>query len=145
MNLDWIRDYCMSLPHARESLQWGDSLVCKVAGKMFAVLNLDPGRRGRLSFKCTPEKFYELTEMPGIVPAPYLAKSHWVSVDQMSALRSSEWQELIRVSYELVFAKLPKRVQTELSSTQPRRGNKTKSGVGETAARESLRNEVSQR
>jgi predicted DNA-binding protein (MmcQ/YjbR family) len=143
MNLDWIRDYCMSLPHARESLQWGDSLVCKVAGKMFAVLNLDPGRQRRLSFKCTPEKFYELTEMPGIVPSPYLARSHWVAVEQMSALRSSEWQDLIRVSYELVFAKLPKRVQAELSSTQPRTSNKTKMSVGRTAARKPLRNKVS--
>jgi predicted DNA-binding protein (MmcQ/YjbR family) len=143
MNLDWIRDYCMSLPHARESLQWGDSLVCKVAGKMFAVLNLDPGRQRRLSFKCTPERFYELTEMPGIVPSPYLAKSHWVAVEQMSALRSSEWQDLIRVSYELVFAKLPRRVQAELSSTQPRTSNKTKMSVGKTAARKPLRNKVS--
>jgi predicted DNA-binding protein (MmcQ/YjbR family) len=145
MNLDWIRDYCMSLPHARESLQWGDSLVCKVAGKMFAVLNLDPGRQRRVSFKCTPEKFYELTEMPGIVPSPYLAKSHWVAVEQISALRSSEWQDLIRISYELVFSKLPKRVQAELSSTQSRRSNKAKIEVGKTAARASALSPVSKR
>ena len=143
MNLDWIRDYCMSLPHARESLQWGDSLVCKVAGKMFAVLNLDPGVRRRVSFKCTPEKFYELTEVPGIVPSPYLAKSHWVAVEQMSVLRSTEWQDLIRVSYELVFAKLPQRVQAELGSTLPRRSNKKKIAVGKSAVRKALRNPTS--
>ena len=133
----------MSLPHATETLQWGDSLVAKVAGKMFAVLNLDPGAQRRLSFKCTPEKFYDLTEIPGIEPSPYLAKSHWVAVEQISALRAPEWQELIKVSYELVFAKLPKRVQQELSSTPPRRRNKTKMEIRKTAAKRSAHSKIS--
>ncbi|MCU1299232.1 MAG: hypothetical protein JWO91_3510, partial [Acidobacteriaceae bacterium] len=120
MNIDWIRDYCLSLPHATETLQWGESLVFKIAEKkMFAVLNLEPGPERRLAFKCTPEKFYELTEIPGIVPSPYLAKSHWVAVKDMGALRSSEFQELIKISYELVLAKLSKRVQAELTATKP--------------------------
>jgi predicted DNA-binding protein (MmcQ/YjbR family) len=120
MNIDWIRDYCLSLPHATENLQWGESLLFKIAAKMFVVLNLEPGRERRLAFKCTPEKFYELTEIPGIVPSPYLAKSHWVAIEDMGVLRSSELQDLIATSYELVFAKLPKRVQAELSATKPR-------------------------
>jgi predicted DNA-binding protein (MmcQ/YjbR family) len=120
MNIDWIRDYCLSLPHATENLQWGESLLFKIAGKMFVVLNLEPGRERRLAFKCTPERFYELTEIPGIVPSPYLAKSHWVAIEDMSALRASELQELITNSYELVFAKLPKRVQAELIARTPK-------------------------
>jgi predicted DNA-binding protein (MmcQ/YjbR family) len=121
VNIDWIREYCLSLPHATETLQWGESLVFKIAKKkMFAVLNLEPGPERRLAFKCEPEKFYELTEIPGIVPSPYLAKSRWVAVKDMSALRSSELQDLIKISYELVFAKLTKRVQAELSATKPR-------------------------
>jgi predicted DNA-binding protein (MmcQ/YjbR family) len=95
---------------------------------MFVVLNLEPGRERRLAFKCTPEKFYELTEIPGIVPSPYLAKSHWVAIEDMSALRASELQELITNSYELVFAKLPKRVQGELSAAKSRTG-KTKASA----------------
>jgi predicted DNA-binding protein (MmcQ/YjbR family) len=118
--IDQIREYCMSLPHASEKLQWGESLVCKVAGKMFAVLNLDPRQARKVSFKCTPEKFYELTEIPGIVPSPYLAKSHWVAVEHISALRWAELQDLIRASHQLVFAKLPKRVQAQLSLDKPR-------------------------
>jgi predicted DNA-binding protein (MmcQ/YjbR family) len=130
MNIDWIRDYCLSLPHATENLQWGESLLFKIAGKMFVVLNLEPGRDRRLAFKCTPEKFYELTEIPGIVPSPYLAKSHWVAIEDMGALRSSELQDLIAVSYQLVFAKLPKRVQAELSVAKARPG-KTKASTEE--------------
>ena len=41
MNVDEIREYCLSLPQATEKLQWGDALCFKVGGKMFAVLGLD--------------------------------------------------------------------------------------------------------
>ena len=107
MNLDSIRRFCMSLPHATENVQWGDDLVFKVGGKMFAVANLNRTQTNKVSFKCTPEKFAELTEIPGIIPAPYSARYHWVSVQTDDALRVSEMEELIRQSHEMVFAKLP--------------------------------------
>jgi predicted DNA-binding protein (MmcQ/YjbR family) len=44
MNVDWVRKYCQSQPHAAESIQWGDDLVFKVGGKMFAVLVLEPAK-----------------------------------------------------------------------------------------------------
>lgn len=115
MNLDSIRRFCLSLPHATENVQWGDDLVFKVAGKMFAVANLNRTQTNKVSFKCTPEKFAELTEMPGIIPAPYSARYHWVSVQSDDALRVSELEELIRESHEMVFAKLPKKVQQALA------------------------------
>ena len=48
MQIDWVRRYCMSMPHATESVQWGADLVFKIGGKMFAVLVLEPaaGLRG---------------------------------------------------------------------------------------------------
>jgi predicted DNA-binding protein (MmcQ/YjbR family) len=123
MNLDSIRAFCLSLPHATENVQWGDDLVFKVGGKMFAVANLDRTYPNKISFKCTPEKFAELTEMPGIIPAPYAARYHWVTVQSDDALRTSEIEDLIRQSHEIVFAKLPKKVQRTLSqkSNSPRR------------------------
>jgi predicted DNA-binding protein (MmcQ/YjbR family) len=124
--IDRIREYCMSLPHAIEKLQWGECLVFKIAGKMFAVLNLDPRHPPTVSFKCAPEKFYELTEIPGIIPAPYLARSHWVAVEQMSALRWPELQDLLGVSYQLVLAKLPRRVRAELDAAEPRTAHRSK-------------------
>ncbi|MFZ0333164.1 MAG: MmcQ/YjbR family DNA-binding protein [Candidatus Acidiferrales bacterium] len=54
MNIDWVREYCMQMPHATESLQWGDDLVFKIGGKMFAVLVLKPAPVW-LTFKCTPK------------------------------------------------------------------------------------------
>ncbi|HZR58718.1 MAG TPA: MmcQ/YjbR family DNA-binding protein [Terriglobales bacterium] len=140
MNIDWIREYCLSLPHATETLQWGESLVFKIAGKkMFAVLNLEAGPERRLAFKCTPEKFYELTEIPGIVPSPYLAKSHWVAIKDMNALRSSELQNLMTISYDLVFAKLPKRTQTELAANRAHTSEKLKASIRKSTLRKTPR------
>jgi predicted DNA-binding protein (MmcQ/YjbR family) len=127
MNLDSIRRFCLSLPRATENVQWGDDLVFKVGGKMFAVANLNRAQANKVSFKCTPEKFAELTEIPGIIPAPYAARYHWVSVQMDDALRVSEMEELIRQSHEMVFAKLPKKVQQALSLKNSAR-RKAKSG-----------------
>jgi len=44
MNRDWVRNYCLSLPHATEQVQWKIDLVFKIGGKMFTTLALEPGR-----------------------------------------------------------------------------------------------------
>ncbi len=68
-----------------------------------------------MSFKCTPEEFAELTERPGVVPAPYSARMHWVALEREDALSRAEIKRLVKLSYDLVFARLPKKAQTELS------------------------------
>lgn len=107
MNLDWVRKFCLALPGATENVQWGNDLVFKVSGKMFCVASLEPGATV-LGFKTEPEEFAELVERPGIRPAPYLARAHWVALDTFGALRKAEYERLLRGSYELVVAKLPK-------------------------------------
>lgn len=114
MDTDWVRNFCMKMPHAAESLQWGDDLVFKIGGKMFAALVLAPAKVW-LSFKCTPEEFAELTERPGIIPAPYSARYHWIALQTPDALTAPELERLLRNSYALVFAKLPRKIQAELS------------------------------
>jgi len=115
MNIDWVRDYCKKMPHATESVQWGDDLVFKVGGKMFAVVVLVPAKVW-LSFKCSPEEFAELTERPGIIPAPYSARYYWVALETQDALAPTELERLLRSSYDMVFAKLPRKTQSALSS-----------------------------
>jgi predicted DNA-binding protein (MmcQ/YjbR family) len=112
--VDWIRRHCLSFPHATEQVQWGNDLLFKVAGKMFAATPLEP-TAVVLSFKCTPENFAELIERPGIRPAAYAARYHWISLETADALPVAEIKRLLRESYDLVFAKLPKRVQAELT------------------------------
>ena len=102
MTVDSIRAYCLSFPHTREKLQWGDALCFKVSGKMFAVLGLD---NSRLCFKCTPETFAELIEREDVRPAPYVGRYKWVMLDRLDAVRWDELRELIAKSYEMVAAK----------------------------------------
>ena len=115
MSVDFVRTVAMSLPNVTEQIQWEDHLLFKIGGKMFAITTLTPVGV-RLSVKSTPERFAELTEIPGVIPAPYMARNHWVALETWDAIRRSEMEELIRESYQLVFAKLPKRTQAELSS-----------------------------
>lgn len=124
MDIDWVRNFCMKMPHATESLQWGDDLIFKVGGKMFAALVLVPAKVW-LSFKCAPEEFVELSERPGIIPAPYSARYHWVALQTRDALASTELERLLRNSYELVFAKLPRKTQAALALAKPARKIKT--------------------
>lgn len=114
MNIDAVRELCLSMPHATESIQWGNNLVMKVGGKMFAVMALEPAAVW-ISFKCTAEGFAELTERPGIVPAPYAARYYWVALESKDALTNSELKYHIRRSYELVFEKLPKKTRAALA------------------------------
>ena len=120
MKLEQIRELCMSFPGATEQIQWGEDLVFKVAGKMFVVVGPAPGNC--FSFKCEEEAFHELTELPGIIPAPYLARAKWVQIRPAECrLRSGEIAALLRQSYELVVAKLPRRTQQALQEKQPKK------------------------
>jgi predicted DNA-binding protein (MmcQ/YjbR family) len=104
MNVELIQHFCVSFPHATENLQWGDDLCFKVGGKIFAVLNLS-AVPPRLSFKCTPERFAELVEQDGIVPAAYVGRYSWVSLERPDVLTWSELKNLLQQSYGMVAAK----------------------------------------
>ncbi len=117
MDIDWVREYCLALPHSTEKVQWEDDLVFKVGEKMFAVVALEPGAHW-ISFKCTPEDFASLVERPGITPAPYLARAHWVALETENALPRTELKDLLRQAHFLVFAGLPKKTQLALNQTK---------------------------
>jgi len=113
VTLDTIRAHCRSLPGVTEDIKWGNDLVFSIGGKMFTVAMLDPPHR--LSFKCDDEQFGELIEREGIIPAPYMARAKWVSIE---ALRDGpDWREVqpwLTHAYDLVRAKLTKKVQSGL-------------------------------
>jgi predicted DNA-binding protein (MmcQ/YjbR family) len=115
MDIDWVREYCLALPHTTERVQWGDDLVFKIGEKMYAVVALEPGDHW-LAFKCAPEEFSVLVERPEIVPAPYLARAQWVALETYDALATGEIKRLLSRAYSLIFAKLSKRLQARLSA-----------------------------
>ena len=115
MDPEAIRKYCLSLPHVTEKVQWGNDLLFCIGGKMFAVAALDAKYPTKLSFKCTPEKFAELVESEDIIPAPYVARYHWVALEDWDALPQKELKELLKNAYQLVHDKLPKKLRTDLA------------------------------
>jgi len=114
MRLDRLKTFALALPQTTVVKQWGECLVFKVAGKMFLLIALDGGTIDGVIFKCTPEEFDELTDIDGIGQAPYCAKRMWVRVSDLAALPETELQARIRRSFDLVVAKLPKKIQAEL-------------------------------
>jgi predicted DNA-binding protein (MmcQ/YjbR family) len=120
MDSESTRAFLLRLPHVEETLQWGNNLVFwvgdkAIGGKMFALLNLDADNNGVLSFAAGPEGAAELLEIDGIVPAPYLARAHWVAMERWDALRKSELEARLRVARDIVEAKLTKRTRNVLA------------------------------
>jgi len=120
MNVDSVRDYCLSFPQARENLQWGEDICFKIGAKIFAVLSLDSAPPG-LCFKCSPEKFVELCEQDGIKPAPYVGRYKWVLLERLDALGDAELKDLIRQSYEMIAAKGKVRSGVKVKKSQSQR------------------------
>src|SRR4051812_17230970 len=110
MDVDFIRKYCLSHPHVTETVQWGNDLVFKVGGKMFAATPLEPAAVC-LSFKCSPEDFADLTERRNIIPAPYLARAQWVALETGDTLSTDELKCYLGRAYDIIFAKLPKKLR----------------------------------
>jgi predicted DNA-binding protein (MmcQ/YjbR family) len=129
MDVEWLRETCLSFPGATEQIQWGNDLLFKVGGKMFAVTPLEPAAVW-LSFKASPEIFAELTERLNIIPAPYLARAQWVALQTRDALSRDELERLLRESYDMIFAKLPRKAQEAVSkSASPARKRQSKKRV----------------
>ncbi|PYT72451.1 MAG: hypothetical protein DMG39_10085 [Acidobacteria bacterium] len=115
MDAEWLRKLCLSFPGTTEQIQWGYDLLFKVGGKMYAVTPLEPAP-ACLSFKASPEKFVELTERQNIIPAPYLARAQWVALQTRDALGREELAGLLRESYEMILAKLPKKMREAIAN-----------------------------
>ena len=116
MDAESVRKFCLSLPYVTEDVQWENDLLFRIGNKMFAVVALDGTTDHRMSFKCTPEVFAELTERGGIVPAPYVARYHWVALERFDALPERELKELLRNAYRLILEKLPRKSRAQLES-----------------------------
>jgi predicted DNA-binding protein (MmcQ/YjbR family) len=113
MDFEKAKALCRTFPGCTEDIKWGADAVFSVGGKMFAVTASEVPANG-MSFKVEDERFLELTDRPGIIPAPYLARAKWVHVENPGALDDREAGSLLRRSYELVFGKLTKKLQREI-------------------------------
>jgi|SRR5579863_4073370 len=116
MHIEDLRTHCLSFPGVTEHQIWGSDLTFKVGNKMFAHSVLEVAQVW-LSFKASHEKFAELVERQDVIPAPYLARAKWVALESREAIPAEELRELLREAYDLVVAKLPKKIQASLTKT----------------------------
>jgi predicted DNA-binding protein (MmcQ/YjbR family) len=123
LDVDWVRELCLSFPHATEQVTWGIDLTFRISGKIFAVTVLEPAKVW-LAFKCSPENFADLTERAGIIPAPYMARAQWVALETKDALPKEDLAGLLRESYDLVFAKLSRKTREALVQPRPPRSKR---------------------
>jgi predicted DNA-binding protein (MmcQ/YjbR family) len=120
MDAEKVRAMLLKLPHVAETMQWGANLVFwagdkAIGGKMFAVVDLDGKGGPVISYAAGPERFAELLENDGVIPAPYLARAHWVAVERWDVFREGEWQSELEAAHALIYAKLPKRTRDVLA------------------------------
>jgi predicted DNA-binding protein (MmcQ/YjbR family) len=126
MDNERIRAICMAMPHVCETVNWGHHLVYwvgdrDIGGKMFALTDLDASGEGVLTFHCGAERFHELLEMEGVIPAPYSAKNFWVTLKRWDVLRAREFEEELKRAYELIYEKLPPRTKKVLALPEAER------------------------
>ena len=112
--LDRLRALAATLPAATQDVKWGADLCFSVGGKMFAVFLLREGRAVTCSFKVDADRFLEITSVPGVVPAPYLARAKWVQLTEPHGLMPDDLDALLRRSHALVAAGLTKTLQRQL-------------------------------
>lgn len=112
MDIETLQKFCLNLPAVVEDVKWGNDLVFSVGGKMFCVASLESPFT--CSFKVKDEEYDELSNRDGFIPAPYMARAKWVLVNKPTHLNKKEWEHFVKQSYELVKAKMTKKLKDEL-------------------------------
>ena len=114
MSFAALKKHALTLPGALVDIKWEVDWCACIGGRMFLIGGPEPGTWRRCSFKVDEHRFLELTGIPGIVPAPYLARAKWVQVTQPHGLTADDLDDLVRRSHALVAAGLTKKLQREL-------------------------------
>jgi predicted DNA-binding protein (MmcQ/YjbR family) len=106
MDIEEIRDYCLSKPGTAETLPFGpDTLVFKVDNKIFLLLSLD-NEDVQFNVKCDPDLAMELREnYDCVMPGYHMNKKHWNTIVVDGSVKKSLLREWIDHSYELVSKK----------------------------------------
>ena len=112
MNIELLRDFCNNLSSVTEDIKWGNDLCFSICNKMFCAAPLTAPFS--VSLKVTDEEFEELCNLPGIMPAPYVAKYKWILITDVNRFSKKDWEHYIKQSYELVKSKLTKKALSQL-------------------------------
>lgn len=114
MNIEDLRLFCLALPHTSEGFPFDeDTLVFKVAGKMFCLASLQES--DRINLKCDPELAIQLREQyPCVIPGYHMNKKMWNTVILDGSVTRKTLEQWTLQSYNQVVSGLPKKTQKEL-------------------------------
>ncbi len=115
MTREEFNQFCAQLPQSTHIVQWGNSDVWKIGGKVFAICGWADGAPA-FTFKVGELAFEILPEREGVRPAPYLASRgmKWLQQYAPNGLDDEELRDHIKLSYELVINGLTKKKRAEL-------------------------------
>ena len=118
MDIEKIREYCLSKPGTTESLPFGDTtLVFKVMNKIYCLLSIDSPFS--MNLKCDPENAIELREeFEEVLPGYHMNKKHWNTINLEGRLKPKLIEKWIDASYDLVVNRLTKKVKQQLIELQ---------------------------
>lgn len=116
MNIETYRNFCLQQKGVTESFPFDDkTLVFKLMGKIFTLASLEPFES--LNVKCEPQKAIQLRgQYPSVLPGYHMNKTHWNTILIGRELTNHQIFQFIKESYQLIFKKLPRKTQEELSS-----------------------------
>lgn len=121
MNSEQLKKWLRGFAGAVETLHGEPEniLTYKVGGKTFAYFKTSEPERWRFSFRATPDRFLELTGMPGVKPARYMGRYHWVTIAHVAQFQEDYLLELVQGSYGKAVAQLSRTKQRELGVDAP--------------------------
>ncbi|OQP67223.1 MmcQ-like protein [Niastella vici] len=119
MDIESLRDYCLSKPAVEETLPFGpDTLVYKVGGKVFLICPME-SETFRFNVKCDPERAIELRERYACVqPGYHMNKKHWNTIYVDGSVSNTMLKEWINDSYDLIVASLPAKTRDQVKGQQ---------------------------
>ncbi len=114
MDIETLRDYCLSLKGAEEKMPFDDKiLVFTVKDKMFCLTDIE--NYEFINVKCKPEIAIDLRERYNeVIPGFHMNKKHWNSIKLKGSIRDELIKQWVLDSYHLVVAGLPQKVQKTL-------------------------------
>jgi len=119
MDTKQLKEFCARLPGASAQLHGAPAniLIYNVGGKRFAHFKTSQPEQWRFSIKVSPDRFLELTDIPGIKPARWLARFHWVTIVDVRSVPTDYLRELVEWSYRKALDSLSKARRAELLSS----------------------------
>lgn len=119
MNVVGLKRFCRGLRHATQTRydEPYNVLVYAVGGRTFAYFKTSEPERWRFSTRVSADRFIELTDMPGVKPARYRGRYHWVTIVRVESFPPRYLRELVEASHERAFGSLSGSRQAKLLAT----------------------------